>query len=299
MPSQQRREGLQALATRPKCAAMDTLFRLDRTLIRVSGPDAVGFLDNLLTQDVTRLGGAGVQYAALLTPQGKVLADMLLWAQDDGGVIIECDPARGADLLRRLSMYKLRAAVTLEDVSDALTVCYHQRPFSNAHPDPRFPDGALGWRALSATSAAQPLENGASIYDAHRIALGVPDLARDAQPDEVFAGEALLEELNGVDFQKGCFVGQENVSRMKRRATTRKKFCPVAFDGEPIAPGTPIRAGSAEIGTFRTGTAGRALALLRLDRALGTQTEALDAGGRAVRLDPPPWLILPTAPDAP
>jgi folate-binding Fe-S cluster repair protein YgfZ len=111
----------------------------------------------------------------------------------------------------------------------------------------------------------------------------------------VFALEALLEELNGVDFKKGCFVGQENVSRMKRRATTRKKFCPIAFDGAPPVFGAPVSAGPADLGTLRTGTNGRALALLRLDRAL----EAVRAGhdltveGRSVRLDPPPWLILP------
>jgi len=129
-------------------------------------------------------------------------------------------------------------------------------------------------------------------YDAYRIAAGVPDLARDASAEEVFAGEALLDELNGVDFQKGCFVGQENVSRMKRRATTRKKFCPVKFDGPPPPHGTLVLAGPTELGTIRTGVEGRAIALLRLDRAL-TATAPLTADGRAVKLDPPPWLILP------
>jgi folate-binding protein YgfZ len=293
--------GLRALTAQPKCAAMDTgLFRLNRTLIRVSGPDAAGFLDNLLTQDVQKLAGAGVQYAALLTPQGKVIADMLLWAAAEGGVIIECDPTRGADLLRRLGMYKLRAQVTLEDVSETLSICYSQKPFTNAHPDPRFPDGALGWRAIIQSQEAKHLKDGADTYDAHRITLGAPDLARDAQIDEVFAGEALLDELNGVDFQKGCFVGQENVSRMKRRATTRKKFCPVVFDGPAPAPGTPVRAGAAELGSLRSAAGGRGLALIRLDRAFAANADGavLEAGGQPLRLDPPPWLILPSA-DAP
>jgi folate-binding protein YgfZ len=277
---------------------MDTMFRLDRTLIRVSGPDSAAFLDNLLTQDVQKLAGAGVQYAALLTPQGKVSADMLLWAAEDG-VIIECDASRGPDLMRRLAMYKLRAQVAFEDVSGAFAACYRQKPFANAHPDPRFPDGALGWRAILPSGEATAVSDGGSC-DAHRLALGVPDLARDAQPDEVFAGEALLEELRGVDFQKGCFVGQENVSRMKRRATTRKKFCPIAFDGEPPAFGVAVRSGAAELGSVRTGTAGRAMALLRLDRALEAVAEGkeLEADGRPIRLDPPAWLILPAA-DAP
>jgi folate-binding Fe-S cluster repair protein YgfZ len=113
----------------------------------------------------------------------------------------------------------------------------------------------------------------------------------------VVALEALFEELHGVDFQKGCFVGQENVSRMKRRATTRKKFCPIVFDGAALAPGAPIRAGDAELGTVRSSIDGRALALLRLDRALefAHKGVALCAGDTLVRLAPPDWLILPDA----
>jgi folate-binding Fe-S cluster repair protein YgfZ len=108
----------------------------------------------------------------------------------------------------------------------------------------------------------------------------------------VFALEALLEELNGVDFQKGCFVGQENVSRMKRRATTRKKFCPISFDGEAPAFGAPILAGDVEVGAVRGGMPGRAIALLRLDRAIEAAA-LLHVANRPVRLDPPPWLMLP------
>jgi folate-binding protein YgfZ len=136
------------------------------------------------------------------------------------------------------------------------------------------------------------IPDGDAEYNARRIALGVPDLARDAVVEEVFALEALLEELNGVDFQKGCFVGQENVSRMKRRATTRKKFCPIVFAGPAPAPGTPLMSGAAEMGSVRSGAEGRAIALVRLDRALAA-TAPLTADGRPVRLDPPPWLILP------
>lgn len=269
---------------------MAGLYRLDRTLIRVSGPDAVGFLHNLLTQDVERLGETRVTYAALLTPQGKVIADMNLWADGDGDIVVEADPARGPDLLRRLSLYKLRANVTLRDESAERCVLFAPEPFSGAHPDPRLPDGALGWRSLSAESGA----DGGAVYDTLRIAAGVPDLARDAGVEEVFAGEALLDELNGVAFQKGCFVGQENVSRMKRRATTRKKFCLIAFDGPALPHGTAIRAGDAELGSVRSGVARRAIALLRLDRALAA-TAPLTAETREIRLAPPPWLILPDA----
>lgn len=262
--------------------------RLPRTLIRVSGPDARGFLNNVLTQSLDRLDAAGVLYGALLSPQGKLIADMLIWA-DGEGVILEADPTRGADLLRRLSMYKLRANATLEDISATHSALWSATAFDDALPDPRL--AALGFRAIAPLGAA---DDASAAYDAQRIAAGVPDLARDAGSEEVFAGEALLEELHGVDFQKGCFVGQENVSRMKRRATTRKKFCAVTFDGPPPPHGTLVLAGPAELGTIRTGADGRAIALLRLDRAL-TATAPLTADGRAVQLDPPPWLILPAS----
>lgn len=274
---------------------MNGPYRLDRSLIRVSGPDAETFLDNLLTQDLSRLPDAAVLYGALLSPQGKVLCDMLLWSED-GGIILDVDPSRAPDLLRRLTMYKLRAQVTIEDVSSQFAALWSPEPFPGAHADPRLQD--LGWRKL--VSANENVPDGSTAYEARRLELGVPDLARDAASEEVFALEALLEEFNGVDFKKGCFVGQENVSRMKRRATTRKKFCPIAFDGEAPAYGAEISGGPASLGSVRTGMAGRALALLRLDRA----QEAIAAGhdlaaaGRRVVLQPPAWLIMPERPGA-
>lgn len=277
--------------------------RLDRAFLRVSGPDAIGFLDNLLTQDVTKLAETGVLYSALLTPQGKVIADMFLWAEtheSQSSVLIELDPARAAEIERRLALYKLRASVSIENVTRVMIALYSSQVVGRNKPDPRMPNAALGWRDV-ADFDILPFENGAEALESNRIALGVPDLARDAGPDEVFAGEALLEELNGVAFDKGCFVGQENVSRMKRRATTRKKFCPVVFHGEALAFGTPVLAGEAEIGSVRTGVSGRAIALLRLDRALDAvgAGKVLTAGSREIRLDPPHWLILPQREEAP
>jgi folate-binding protein YgfZ len=263
--------------------------RIDRTLIRVSGPDARKFLNNVLTQELDRLDRASVIYSALLAPQGKVLADMFVWAEADG-VLLDVDPARSEDLLRRLSIYKLRADATLEDVSAQFDVVVSNTAFEGATPDPRL--AALGWRKIAPKGA--PIGGGAAGFEAKRIALGVPDLARDAGADEVFALEALLDELNGVAFNKGCFVGQENVSRMKRRATTRKKFCGIVFEGEAPAFGTPVLCGAAELGSVRTGGDGRALALLRLDRALSAEAP-LTAGGKEIRLAPPDWLLLPPA----
>jgi tRNA-modifying protein YgfZ len=275
---------------------MDTLYRLDRALIEISGADARTFLQDLLTQDLDRLDAKGMEYAALLSPQGKVIADMLLWAAGKD-VLIDVDSKYAAQVEKRLQMYKLRRAVTIYWTEEIGPVVWSPEPFEGARRDPRLE--GLGWRGF-ANVRTNPLD-GAETFEAHRIALGVPDLARDAQPEEVFAGEALLEELNGVAFDKGCFVGQENVSRMKRRATTRKKFCPVVFESEPIAYGAPVLAGAAEIGSVRSGVAGRAIALLRLDRALEAVAAGQDltAAGRQIRLDPPPWLILPQREGAP
>jgi folate-binding protein YgfZ len=266
-------------------------YRLDRTLVRVSGPDARAFLQNLLTQDLDKLDSAPVLYSALLSPQGKVITDMFLWAEPDGGVLIDVDPTRSGDLLRRLSMYKLRAQVALEDVTETHRVlCVVAGSIQGGLPDPRFPLGELGWRAVMGKHPEyEACPDGADTLRCKQIMLGVPDLARDAESEEVFALEGLLDELNGVAFHKGCFVGQENVSRMKRRATTRKKFCPIVFDGAAPAYGAPLLAGDTEIGSVRSGMQGRAIALLRLDRALEAP-EALTVGSLAVRLDPPPWL---------
>lgn len=283
MPSQQTSSGLAAKRGAAQVGPMTAPARLNRALICVAGPDARAFLDNLLTQSLNGLDAAGVLYGALLTPQGKVLADMSIWAGDDG-VVLELDPARADDIQRRLSMYKLRANVSIE--RDAANVLWSVQAFDGARADPRL--AALGYRKLSSESAS----DGDGAYDAHRLALGVPDLARDAMADEVFGLEALLEELNGVDFKKGCFVGQENVSRMKRRATTRKKFCPIAFEGAAPSHNAVVTAGAAELGFVRTGAEGRAIALLRLDRAL-TASEPLMAEGRIARLAPPDWLALP------
>jgi hypothetical protein len=267
-------------------------YRPARSVLRVAGEEAGAFLDALLTNDVSAATPERPVYAALLTPQGKLIADVFAHRAEDGALLLDVAAWQGADLLRRLTLFRLRRKVDLTDVSDAFSV--EIRTDAQGLPaDPRFPDGALGARFVTATPTREtaPLAD----YDAFCIAAGVPDPARDGAPEDVFALEALLEELNGVDFQKGCFVGQENVSRMKRRATTRRKFCRIAFEGDAPPRGTPIIAGPASLGDVRSGVAGRAIALLRLDRAqeainAGTP---LMAGEKPVRLDPPPWLIMP------
>ena len=268
-----------------------TAHRLDRLVLRLAGADAHGFLNNLVTNDLARLDEAPILYAGLLTPQGKVWVDFFVW-RDGADLLIEAPPG---DLLAKLTLYKLRAAVTIEDVSAGFDVLFDDG--GGAHgtfsaPDPRLP--TLGSRSLVAKNSARP-DGAPKVLLAHRLTIGVPELSEDAAPGEVFALEALFEELNGVDFQKGCFIGQENVSRMKRRATTRRKFCPLLTDG--IAPpGAPVMAGEIVLGDVRAAVHGRALALLRLDRALEAVAQGvpMSAGGQPVRLDPPPWLIAPS-----
>ena len=267
-------------------------------MLRVAGEEAGAFLDGLLTNDVSAATPEHSVYAALLTPQGKLIADVVAHRGPDGALLLDVAQQHAAGLVQRLTMYRLRRAIQIADVSDALTVEIYTDAQAGLPPDPRNPEGALGARVLTATPAqdAAPLAE----YEAFRIGAGVPDPAVDAGPEEVFALEALLEELNGVDFAKGCFVGQENVSRMKRRATTRRKFCRIAFEGEAPAYGASIVAGPATLGEVRSGIPGRAIALLRLDRAFeairaGTP---LLAGDTTIRLDPPDWLIVPTEGEA-
>ena len=260
--------------------------QLDRAVFPIRGPEAEDFLQNLLTQDVTLLRAAPVVYTGLLTPQGKVAFDFLLWRADDG-YLVDIAAARAAELIKRLTLYRLRAEVEIGAVDAAFGVWASP---TGPIADPRL--AALGAREIRPSSPAPADEPIA--YLAHRLALGVPDPVRDDPAGEAFALEALFEELNGVDFHKGCFVGQENVSRMKRRATTRRKICPIVFEGAAPEFGVIVNAGAAEIGDVRSGLDGRALAMVRLDRA-AEAAAPLTAGGKTLRLDPPPWLILPEA----
>jgi folate-binding protein YgfZ len=258
--------------------------RLPRTVLRLAGQDAFGFLQNLVTNDLARLERDPVIYAGLLSPQGKVVADFFLWRSDEA-ILLEADATRGPDLAERLGRYRLRAQVEISDLSSQIAVHAHfERPNAPiAAPDPRL--AALGWRSLNdSPSAGDPHE-----YEERRIACGVPDLAKDTVPEEVFALEALFEELDGVDFAKGCFVGQENVSRMKRRATTRRKFARLSTLG-CAKLGAPVLARGVEIGTVRAAAPGVAIALLRVDRALEAAELTAD---RPVRLDLPDWFIPP------
>ena len=232
-----------------------------RRIIRVGGADRVDFLQGLVTNDVTR----APVWAALLTAQGKYLADFLIVPQGDA-LLLDVDARLADDLLRRLSMYKLRAAVELAPAELQVTRGTGTAP-DGAIPDPRHP--ALGWRHYGATEGDDGTD-----WDAIRVAHAIPESLVELIPNETFILEAGFERLHGVDFRKGCYVGQEVTARMKHKTELRKGLVTVAIDGE--APeGTPIlMADGREAGTLFTQSGGRAIAHLRFDRMDGPLTAA-------------------------
>ncbi|MFO1106726.1 MAG: folate-binding protein [Amaricoccus sp.] len=253
----------------------------DRALLRVGGPDARHFLQNLVTNDVRRLD-QGPVYAALLTPQGKYLFDFLLVADGDA-VLVDVAAGRAAALAQRLGLYRLRAAVTIEADPRTVLVGIGERPdLPLAFADPR--DPALGWRAYVADPGAvalAPLEPEA--LTALRVAHRVPETGIELVPEASYILEMGFERLGGVDFRKGCYVGQEVTARMKHKTDLKKGLVAVALDGPPPPPGTEIRAGDRSAGTLFSSAGERALAFLRFDRAEGP----LEAAGVPLRAELP------------
>ena len=254
--------------------------RLDsRALIRVSGPDARPFLHNLLTQDVETLAPGALRFGALLSPPGRLLFDLFLWGED-GAVVLDVAADRRDALLQRLAMYRLRAQVTVEADDQAVFAAWGGDLPAGFRPDPRTP--ALGGRACGATAALDATE---SDWQAHRLAVGVPDPSADAPADKTYPIEANFDLLNGIDFQKGCFVGQETTSRMKRRGAIKTRMLPIAFDGPPPPFGAEVLNGELRAGEVLSGRNGGAMALLRLDRIDGDLT----VEGRRVAARLPDW----------
>jgi tRNA-modifying protein YgfZ len=277
----------------------------DRGVVKVAGDDARKFLNGLLTADIERVTPAAPCFAALLTPQGKIVVDVIVAeapAADGGGFFLDVPRALAKSLVDKLNFYKLRAQVLAEDLSGVLGVMAvwdgsGETDYGLCYGDPRLP--ALGLRVMLpphlAAEAAADL--GAELvsdaaYEAHRIALGIPRGGLDFTYGDAFPHEADMDQLHGVDFAKGCFVGQEVVSRMEHRGNARARVVPVAFDGFAPDAGAAVTAGGKPIGTFGSAAAGRALALLRLDRAEDALAagNALTAGAVTLRLVKPDWI---------
>jgi tRNA-modifying protein YgfZ len=257
----------------------------DRGVISVSGADATSFLQGLLTNDVERLAPSEARYAGLLTPQGKILFDMIVVRAPDGdepSYLIDCTAAQTTDLAKRLGFYKLRAKVAIADMSGDRAVAAFwaaEAPHIEdgvLYADPR--DPRLGWRAIlpRPTAAAIGSEH-LGEYEGLRIAAGAPKGGLDFAYADAFPHDANFDLLHGVDFDKGCYVGQEVVSRMKHRGTARKRVARVKLAGPAPAPGTPVMDGELAVGSLGSSSGREALALLRLDRA-----EEASAAGRTL-----------------
>lgn len=255
-----------------------------RAVLSVRGPDWRQFLQGLVTQDVEGLAQGQLRFAALLSPQGKVLFDLFLVGTEHG-CLIECSADRGADLARKLMMYRLRAKVEIETADLAVAAIWGANTPTTAMIDPRLAD--LGCRAYGTPPPPGATLEGEDAYSEHCMRLGVPG-AEDWGYDESYPIEANFDLLGGIDFKKGCFVGQETTSRMKRRGTIKSRMVPVVFDGPAPASGTELLSGKLRAGFTRSAIAGRAMALLRLDRLEAGALTMPD--GREWNVAWPPWL---------
>ncbi len=259
----------------------------DRGVVKVAGDDARRFLNGLATNDIGQVTPGRARYAALLTPQGKIIVDFLVAEAepgDGGGFFLDCPRALARMLVDKLNFYKLRAKVTVNDLSEALGVMAvwdgaGLSEYGLSYADPRL--AALGTRTILppdvVTEAAADL--GATLadaeaYDAHRIALGVPRGGMDFAYGDTFPHEADMDQLAGVDFGKGCYIGQEVVSRVEHRSSARNRLVPIAYDEFAPSSGLPVMAGDKQVGILGSTAKGRGLALLRLDRV----ADALAAG---------------------
>jgi len=275
----------------------------DRGVIKVAGDDARRFLNGLISNDMAKVAPGSARFAALLTPQGKIIVDFIIaeaTPDDGGGFFLDCPRALAPALKDKLTFYKLRAKVTVDDLSAALGVMAvwdgaGLSEFGLSYADPRLP--ALGSRTIlppdlvaeAAADLGATLADAAA-YDTHRIALGVPRGGEDFIYGDAFPHEADMDQLGGVDFQKGCYVGQEVVSRVEHRGSARSRIVPVAYELAPLS-GLPILAGEKEVGTLMSAAKGHGLAMMRLDRvadALVAGTPLL-CGNLPIHLVKPDW----------
>ena len=276
----------------------------DRGVVKVDGEAAGDFLNGLLTADIGKVTPETPRFAALLTPQGKIIADCIVAkapAADGGSFFLDCPRALAPLLVDKLNFYKLRAKVSIEDLSEKLGLLATwngegSTEYGLVYRDPRL--GTLGLRVLVpphlASEAAADL--GATLvdaeaYEAHRIALGVPRGGLDFIYGDAYPHEADMDQLGGVDFAKGCYVGQEIVSRVEHRGSARSRVVPVSYDGAAPEEGASVIAGDRTLGTMGSASGGHGLALLRLDRVADALAAGrpLAAGGVPLRLRKLDW----------
>jgi len=285
-----------------------------RGVVAVGGAEARAFLQRIVTNDIDTVAPDRAVYAALLTPQGRFLHDFFV-CQIGDSLFLDCEAARADDLARRLKVYRLRAPITIanESARYVAAALFGERALAvlQLAPEPgraaAFGGGvvfvdprlaALGARAVvprgevdpPAARGFQPTDE--SEYDRLRLAHGVPDGSRDLPVEDALLMEAGFDALNGLDWQKGCFIGQEVTARMRYRGLVKKRLLPVRLDGPAPEPGTPVMADGREVGIMRSGAGDRALALLRLEAvaAAAAGGAPLTAGGAALTAEVPEGL---------
>jgi tRNA-modifying protein YgfZ len=287
---------------------MKAAFLPDRGVVKVSGEDARNFLNGLVTTDVALVRPGLGRFGALLTPQGKIIVDFLITeapAGHGGGFLLDVSRALAQGLTDKLKFYKLRAKVTVENLSDSMGVLAAWEGEPAMKPELSFADprnDALGWRILIPEELKQKVADviGAELvdseaYELHRIVSGAPRGGLDFMYSDAFPHETNMDRLNGVDFDKGCYVGQEVVSRMQHRGTARTRTVKIILEDFSPEIGLPVMAGEKQIGTIGSTSGKHGLALLRVDRA----AEALEAGakftagGLPLRIAEPDELRLP------
>lgn len=267
-PRQIVRNGLAASRRSANSCYMTRLAALPRrAVLAIEGEDRTAFLQGLVSNDVAEVQPGRAVWAALLTPQGKWLADFFVFADGDR-LLLDCERDQAPGVLQRLARYRLRSKVSLGAADDLLVyVAWGDAPMVQAisAPDPRLPHA--GWRLLSA--APLPTTALEIDWDRHRLALGLPDGSRDLEADKTVLLEAGFDELHGVSWSKGCYMGQELTARTKYRGLVKRRLVPVAVEGPLPPPGTPVVRDGAEVGTMRSGLEQTGLAVLRLDSLEG------------------------------
>lgn len=280
-----------------------------RSVIAVGGDDRIEFLQGLISNDTTKVAPGRAVWAALLTPQGRFLNDMFVVDGGNGTLLLETERERAPALAKKLNLYKLRSKVTVEDRSAALDVAVvfgagaeKALPIDGAisFVDPRLAD--LGVRVLAPTGQAAALLSAGGLaeapvddYDALRLSLGAPDGSRDLPVEKALLLESGFDELNGVDWKKGCYMGQELTARTKYRGLVRKRLFPVRIEGTLPVSGTTVELDGQDVGELRSGAGERAIAMLRVDAARGGG--ALTAGGARIVPEFPAWMRLPEPSD--
>ncbi|GAA4496101.1 CAF17-like 4Fe-4S cluster assembly/insertion protein YgfZ [Gluconacetobacter tumulicola] len=267
----------------------------DRSVLALSGLDRHSFLQGLVSNDVTEVAPGHAVWAALLTAQGRWVADFFLFADPDGArLLLDCEAAQADMLRQRLLRYRLRSDVSIDQTGFAVHAAWGAVPpmidSAIGAPDPRLAEA--GWRLLLPRPAEDAADHAA--YDAHRLALGLPDGSRDCEDGKTLLLEANFESLNGISWTKGCYMGQELTARTRYRGLVKRKLLPVSGAALP-PPGTPLLQAGKEAGHMASSRDGHGLAMVRLAHRSG---ELTTEAGHSVQVHIPDWLTLPEA-DAP